>query len=99
MVIDSKKWLIYVQAVKDRDSHRKAAEQADKERRKHWRKYYATDRKILELNKELGIDESFLESDDEEIQILTDEEVAELKNAAEPKACPGAPKKRKVINN
>lgn len=51
---DSEDWLKYVTAVKQRDAARKEAERYDKCRRQEWRKYYAFDKVIKEMDEELG---------------------------------------------
>ena len=51
------KWRGYVIAVKERDQHRMRAEEYERKRREQWRSYYVLDKKIKEMNADLGIDE------------------------------------------
>lgn len=54
---EAEMWCEYVAAVKKRDAARFKAEDADKERRAAWREYYAMEKKLKQMNCELGLDD------------------------------------------
>ena len=78
-VEEAEQWLDYVSCVKKRDQHRFAAEKADRERRNNWREYYKLDKRIKQLDVELGIVEE--DGSDNPLNYPTDDETNPITKA------------------